>query len=65
MYYVLSEEEMKSYRRCRSKVINTYNNRIKKYKEAGKEIEIKKDKVIQEFAEILGIAEVGSEYRGA
>lgn len=64
MYYVLNEEEMKQYRLCRAKIINTYNNRIQKYKEAGKEKEIKTDKVIQEFAELLGIVEVGIEYKG-
>lgn len=65
MYYVLSEEEMKIYRRCRSKVINTYNNRIKKYKDNNKAEEIKQDKIIQEFGEILGVENIGIEYQGA
>lgn len=64
MYYVLSEEEMKSYRLCRAKIINTYNNRIKKYKDNNKAEEIKQDKMIQEFGEILGVENIGIEYRG-
>lgn len=59
MYYILSEEEFKQYRECRSAIINVYNQMIKHYKTGNEPI----DTNIERYAKILGIKE-GERYDG-
>lgn len=59
MHYILSEEEFKQYRECRSEIIKIYNQIINSYRKGNEVI----DNNIERYAKILGIKE-GERYEG-
>lgn len=58
MQYILSEDEFKIYRVCRSEIIKLYNSMLNVYKTGNLAI----DKNVEKYGKIIG-AEIGEEYK--
>lgn len=58
MQYILSEDEFKIYRLCRSEIIKLYNQLLNVYQKGNTAI----DKNVKKYGKLIG-AEIGEKYK--